>query len=158
MARARTVSGLAAERRFGDVAADVVEVRTGELFSFADGVLDTGDVERVHDMRVASRRLRAALEVFAACFPRGEHRRVLREVKALADDLGARRDPDVAIEQLEAAGAKLAREDRPGVESIVAELRDRQHAGNDRLSRRLTLIEEQGLQGRLLALAEAARR
>ena len=35
------------------------------------GVLDVGDIERVHDMRVATRRLRAALEIFGPCFPRG---------------------------------------------------------------------------------------
>ena len=41
--------------------------------SHADGVLDTEDIERVHDMRVASRRLRAVLEIFAACFPEAEY-------------------------------------------------------------------------------------
>ena len=39
----------------------------------ADGVLDTSDIERVHDMRVATRRLRAVLEVYAPCFPRKRH-------------------------------------------------------------------------------------
>ena len=36
-----------------------------ELFEQAEGVLDTSDIERVHDMRVATRRLRAVLEIFA---------------------------------------------------------------------------------------------
>ena len=40
-----------------------------ELAEHAEGVLDTGDIERVHDMRVATRRLRAALEIFEPCFP-----------------------------------------------------------------------------------------
>lgn len=158
MARARPVPNLTADRRFRDVAADTVEVRTNELFGFAAGVLDRTDIERVHDMRVASRRLRAALEICAPCFPRKDHKRVLREVKALADDLGARRDPDVAIEELQAAGALLAGEDRPGVASIVGALGARQLAGNEKLARRLELVEERDLRGRLLALAEAARR
>ena len=69
--------------------------------STRDGVLDIGDVERVHDMRVATRRLRAAMEVFEPCFPRKRFRKALKEVKALADALGERRDRDVEIEFLE---------------------------------------------------------
>ena len=45
--------------------ARIVRARAQEMFEASDGVLDTGDIERVHDMRVASRRLRAVLEVFA---------------------------------------------------------------------------------------------
>ena len=82
MARSRPIPGLGPGTRFADAAAAAVEVRAEELFSHSEGVLDTTDIERVHDMRVATRRLRAALEVFAVCFPRKEHKRVLREVKA----------------------------------------------------------------------------
>ena len=48
-------------------------------------MLDTSDIERVHDMRVATRRLRAALEVFEPCFPAKPYAQTLREVKRLAD-------------------------------------------------------------------------
>ena len=47
----------------------MIEVRAGEVFEHADGVLDLDEIEPVHDMRVATRRLRAALEVFEPCFP-----------------------------------------------------------------------------------------
>ena len=59
-------------------------------------------------MRVATRRLRAALEVFEPCFPRKRHRKALKRVKALADALGERRDRDVAIEFLERFAARGA--------------------------------------------------
>ena len=49
-------------------------------------------------MRVATRRLRAAIEVFWPCFPPKQGKRILAEVKALADALGERRDRDVAID------------------------------------------------------------
>ena len=45
-------------------------MRADELFGHSEGVLDTSDIERVHDMRVASRRLRAVLEIFEPCFSR----------------------------------------------------------------------------------------
>ncbi len=157
MAKARAISGVAPDSSFREAAADAVEVRTEELFSFSEGVLDTGDVERVHDMRVASRRLRAVLEVFAPCFPKKELRRTLREVKALADDLGERRDPDVAIAALERVGAGLAAPDRPGLDGLIAELSQRQQSGNTLLARRLERVEEIDLRARLLALAAATR-
>ena len=157
MAQAHEIKGIAGNSSFREAAADAVEVRTEELFSFAEGVLDTVDIERVHDMRVASRRLRAVLEVFAPCFPKRELRRTLREVKALADDLGERRDPDVAIAALERVGAGLSAPDRPGVNGLIAELSKRQQSGNALLARRLERVEEIDLRTRLLALAAAAR-
>jgi CHAD domain-containing protein len=157
MAKARPIPGIASNSTFREAAADAVEVRTEELFSFADGVLDTADVERVHDMRVASRRLRAVLEVFAPCFPKKELGLTLREVKALADDLGERRDPDVAIQALERAGDGLPAPDRPGLDGLIAELAQRQESANALLARRLERVEEIDLRSRLLALAAAAR-
>ena len=73
------------------------------------GVLDVDDIERVHDMRVATRRLRAALEIFGPCFPRQELKAALRQVKELADALGERRDRDVAIATLEDIRESMAR-------------------------------------------------
>ena len=51
-------------------------------------------------MRVATRRLRAALEVFGPASRPSRLKQVLAEVKALADALGERRDRDVAIAAL----------------------------------------------------------
>ena len=108
-----------------------------ELFEHADGVLDTSDIERVHDMRVATRRLRAVLEIFAPCFPtRAASSRVLRDVKALADALGERRDPDV---QIEASAAFARRGDggpsSPGVERLLRRAaRSARRAGNEVLA------------------------
>jgi CHAD domain-containing protein len=131
-------------------------VRAEEVFEHAAGVLDTTDIERVHAMRVATRRLRAVMEIFAPAFPRKQHRRALREVKALADALGERRDRDVAIEAMARVGAALTDEDRPGIEHLVAELTDEQHGANEALARALERIEADDLHGRLLALAAAA--
>jgi len=158
VAKASPIPGLSAGTRFGDAAAAAVEVRAAEVFDHAGGVLDTSDIERVHDMRVATRRLRAALEVFAACFDKSEHKAVLTEVKALADALGERRDPDVAIEELEEVAAKLTKADGPGIASLVAELRAGQARGNEVVAEALARVHEVELQARLAALASSARR
>src|SRR3954471_2306357 len=141
---------------YARAAARIVRVRADELFRHADGVLDTSDIERVHDMRVASRRLRAVLEIFAACFPPAEFKRVLNDVKDLADALGERRDPDVHIDALTAFADAIASGQRPGVERLVEEQRSRQTHGNEVLAAALERVERRDLHGRLLALAAYA--
>jgi CHAD domain-containing protein len=136
--------------------ARVVRVRTQELFDHSEGVLDTEDIERVHDMRVATRRLRAVLEIFEDSFPRPEFKAALRDVKALADALGERRDPDVHIAAMEELAAKVPAAQRPGLRALAARLRERQCAGNAALAAALEHVDRSNLQGRLLALADAA--
>jgi CHAD domain-containing protein len=164
VAKAREIPGLSAEDSYASAAAKTVAVRSQELADHAAGVLDVSDIERVHDMRVATRRLRAALEVFEPCFPGAKHRADLREVKALADALGERRDRDVAIAALEELAAKLDAPDRPGIESLIGRLRQEQRRANEDLASfvsedRLKELGErlQELALRAQALDEAAR-
>ena len=107
---------------FAVAGARIVRRRANELFENEEGVLDTSDIERVHDMRVASRRLRAVLEIFAPCFPQGDFKTALRDVKALADALGERRDPDVHIEAMEAFEHDVLATNRPGIDALVERL------------------------------------
>jgi CHAD domain-containing protein len=156
MAKAREVPGLDGRDPFRVSAVKVVSVRGAELFEQSANVLDTSDIERVHDMRVATRRLRAVLEIFAPCFERTLHRGVLGDVKSLADALGERRDPDVHIEALQRFEAAVAEADRPGIESLVTRLHQDQAAGNTTVSRALEEMERSDLRGRLRAMCEAA--
>jgi len=55
------------------------------------------DPEAVHRLRVASRRLRAALPLFPLCFPEKDLRLWIREIKACTRALGTARDTDVRI-------------------------------------------------------------
>ena len=61
------------------------------------GVRAADDIEPVHRMRVASRRLRAALPLFSACFPEKDYRHWMREIKKITRALGNARDTDVQI-------------------------------------------------------------
>jgi CHAD domain-containing protein len=135
----------------------VVEVRATEVFEHSDGVLDLGDIERVHDMRVATRRLRAALEVFAPCFPAKRHRRALRRVKALADALGERRDRDVAVESLEAFSREAPEGDRAALAALVERLRGEQRQANDALAPYVEPRRLKKLRRRLRKLAREAK-
>jgi CHAD domain-containing protein len=141
---------------FAAAAVRIVRLRADELQDASAGVLDTSDIERVHDMRVATRRLRAVLEIFAPCFAKREFAPVLADVKALADALGERRDPDVQIDAMRAFSAAAPAAARPGVALLVARLRARQELANGTLAAALETAREHELHARLHALAETA--
>jgi CHAD domain-containing protein len=138
------------------VAAKTVAVRTEEVFARQHEVLALDDIEALHDTRVATRRLRAALEVFEPCFPHGAFRRVLAEVKQLADSLGERRDLDVQIEWLERYAAARGGAERPAILGFVEALRAEQASANDALAELLEDIRSEDLEGRLHELADRA--
>ena len=142
VAKARPIPDLTSEVPYAESAARIVSVRAAELTEHARGVLDTGDIERVHDMRVATRRLRAALEIFEPCFPARPFREALREVKRLADALGERRDRDVAIAVLFAFNEQMPGPDRRGVDSLIEQLIEEQAEANLQLA---PLVEEHNL-------------
>jgi CHAD domain-containing protein len=156
MAKARPVPGIGEDDAFASVAARVVELRTEELAENAGGVLDTSDIERVHDMRVATRRLRAALEVFEPCFPRKRFKATLRDVKALADALGERRDRDVTLEALDRFAAGVGAADVPGVRSLATSLRSEQAEANLALAPSVSTERVKALCDRLAELVAAA--
>jgi CHAD domain-containing protein len=148
VARAREVP-IDGDEPFAEAGRRVVAARAEELWEHTAGVLDTSDIERVHDMRVATRRLRAVLEIFAPCFDRAALRSVLADVKALADALGERRDPDVHLEALARLEDEVPEDQRPGVHHLAELQRRRQQAGNEALATALRDAEDRDLRGRL---------
>src|SRR5580765_1862967 len=81
--------------------ADLLYLRFDEVLSHREAALDPANNDGVHDMRVATRRLRGALRDFGRIVDSPRIKRVRRGLKNLADELGAVRDHDVAILALE---------------------------------------------------------
>lgn len=131
-------------------------MRAAEVFDHADGVLEISDIDPVHDMRVATRRLRAALEVFEPCFPHKRFRKTLKRVKTLADALGDRRDRDVAIAFLEAVEDGVASDDRAALAKTIEGLRSEQRAANEALAPVVAPKRLKRLRRRLDELVKAA--
>jgi CHAD domain-containing protein len=144
---------LTAEQPYGEAAREIIGARAEAVFAARHGVLDTSDIERVHRMRVASRRLRAAMEVFAPAFERKRGRRALREVKALADALGERRDRDVALERLGALAGEVSGAERHAVDLLIEELYREQREANLVLAAALRHAKRTRLRARLRRLA-----
>ncbi|MDO9549571.1 MAG: CHAD domain-containing protein [Methanoregula sp.] len=66
-----------------------------------DGVKAAEDIEYIHRMRVASRRLRAALPLFCSCFAKKPYAKWSEELRTITRALGDARDCDVQIAYLQ---------------------------------------------------------
>jgi CHAD domain-containing protein len=62
------IAGLAPEMPFCAAAKPVISAKLHDLFKHEKGTRAGDDSEALHDMRVASRRLRAAMAIFGICF------------------------------------------------------------------------------------------
>jgi CHAD domain-containing protein len=144
---------LSSEQPYGEAAAAIVAERSEAVFAQREGVLDTADIERVHRMRVATRRLRAALEVFGPALHGKRGKRALAEVKALADALGERRDRDVQLERLSRLADHTTGAERHAIELLAQDLRGEQRQANRILQKALRHAKRSRLRRRLERLS-----
>jgi CHAD domain-containing protein len=77
------------------------------------------EVEALHDMRVGSRRLRAALALFAGVFPKTEFRDLDKQVGSITDALGAVRDLDVQLDALRSLQASVPPNEAYGISRLI---------------------------------------
>lgn len=103
-------------------AADNIFGSLEKLLAESAGVRDGGDIEPLHRMRVASRRLRAGLRTFRHCIPPKRYERIYSETRAITRALGEARDADVQIAFLKKARKK------------VSATKGRKNEGEDRVS------------------------
>lgn len=79
------------------LAAQYLRKQLKQLSGQFEGIRSAENVEAVHRARVASRRLRAALEMFRGCFSRKTIKRWRKHLRQVTTELGAARDKDVQI-------------------------------------------------------------
>ena len=104
----------------------IILKHTREIAREIEGVSKANDIEAIHRMRVASRRLRSALPLFSNCLPARRKSTWEKQIKNITASLGAARDTDVQIERLSLIFKKL--EDkrlRPGINRLLVRLKQR---------------------------------
>jgi CHAD domain-containing protein len=101
----------------------------GEILSRIDamarevpGVISSSDLECLHRMRVASRRLRAALGLLAGASGLDDARALFKLVRSVTRRLGEARDLDVQILWLKEFINSCAKNERPGIERLTLRL------------------------------------
>jgi CHAD domain-containing protein len=87
-----------------------------------------GNVESVHDMRVAVRRIRVALSNFAVCVAKEDRKRLRSSLENLADALGGVRDMDVMIASLKTSPTSRSDQEKSALSSLISRLRTRRRS------------------------------
>lgn len=110
------------------------------------GVVVNDDIEYIHRMRVASRRIRTSMPLFQDCYPRKKFIRWLNEVKKVTRLLGEARDLDVQIAFIQSYLQKLDSPiDSLGIEPLLRSHKDRRKAIQPTLSSELEELEDRGI-------------
>jgi CHAD domain-containing protein len=99
-----------------------LQERTRDLLKWRRTVLKRDDIEAVHKMRVASRRLRAVLDAYQPiCDPR-PFAKAYRQIKKTANILGKARDTDVMIQHLQESHQSPPDEEKRGRDWLIERL------------------------------------
>jgi CHAD domain-containing protein len=107
------------------------------VFDLLPAIVEDEDPEAVHDARVASRRLRTAMDAAVGPDPEGWYRTFHKEAKAITRRLGRVRDYDVMLEQLAAARETAAVEERTGHDYLRKKLQRERRTERKAMVKRL---------------------
>jgi CHAD domain-containing protein len=113
---------LTPDQLFCSAMRDLIAARFGALWKAVPAAVAGEDIEGVHDVRVASRRLRAAMDVAVDCFPPDWYRPLHRTAKEITGALGAVRDLDVQIEAFSFERLNSPPEEWPGIDRLLTRL------------------------------------
>ena len=139
MAKARQITGINCDAAAVNGIHRVVNTRLDEMTALRVKALDWSAPAGVHDMRVASRRLRSVLADFSPYLRKRRISAAVKEIKAIAEALGKVRDQDVAIKALESLAAIAPAEVSPGIQSLI----DNRRTALDKVREQLNAIVDQ---------------
>ncbi|MGH7428878.1 MAG: CHAD domain-containing protein, partial [Candidatus Methylomirabilaceae bacterium] len=142
MANPGKIRHLRGNLRWPTAAEKILAGRAHDVFSHESGVREGIDPEAIHDIRVALRRLQAALRMFAACYPPKRLKRYRLRLRKLLQTLGAERDQDIMIATLSNHAESAPAPVRQAMARLVAQ---RRTAKQQHRARSLRLLDK--LQG-----------
>jgi CHAD domain-containing protein/adenylate cyclase class IV len=129
--------GVAATDAMAEAGRKVMAFHFERLLAREAGTREGHDPEELHQMRVATRRLRAAWRVFGDAFDPARVRRLRRPLRDVAAALGAVRDLDVLLEDALAYRATLRDSDAAAFAPLIADLEGRREIARRELGNAL---------------------
>jgi triphosphatase len=113
--------GIGADDSLANAGRKVLRLHLARMLASEAGTRSGVDIEDLHKMRVATRRMRAVWRVFDGAYKPGVQRRYVRELRDVATALGMVRDLDVMLEGLAAYRAGLPDEGAAAMEPLREE-------------------------------------
>lgn len=135
--RVPTSPGVKVDDSLGEAGRKVLRMHLARMLHFEAGARSGEDIEDLHKMRVATRRMRAAWRVFDGAYRPKVQRRYVKELRGIASVLGEVRDIDVLLGGLDAHIADLPRPGREAVEPLRGAWRRQREVARKRLVVRL---------------------
>jgi CHAD domain-containing protein len=124
---------------------DAIGTHWAAVWKAMPAVMAGEDPEAVHKVRVASRRLGAAMDVAADCFPRKWYRPLHKTAKRITRALGDVRDRDVMLEALARDRERATDPERRAIDHLIAGVkRDRKRARKE-MVRFLAKLDDEGV-------------
>ena len=117
---ARNKPGVKPEDSLSEAGRKVMGFHFAQMVLHEAGTRLGEDIEELHDMRVATRRMRAAFEVFQDAFDPKAVKRHLKGLRGTGRALGRVRDLDVFMEKAQQYLDTLPQEQRSGLEPLLA--------------------------------------
>jgi CHAD domain-containing protein len=115
----RSNMGITAEDSLVEAAKKVWSYHFAEMLSREEGTMQGQDIEELHDMRVATRRMRSAFDIFGQAFPSKIMKQHLQGLRKIGMVLGKVRDLDVLLEKAVCYQQKLDSNERPGLQPLL---------------------------------------
>ena len=97
----------------------ILRFHFAHMLAHEEGTRNGQDIEELHDMRVATRRMRAAFEVFGPYFRQKAVKKHLKRLRTAGRALGRVRDLDVFMEKAQRYLETLSEEKRPGLDPLL---------------------------------------
>lgn len=116
------------------------------------GALVGDDIEHVHQMRVASRRMRNALNLFRDCLSDKKAKAWGDEIRKITKSLGNARDLDIQIELIDRCyAASLEDRYKPGYNRLLLRLKQQRAKAQKKVNRTLVNLQGGGMLDRMQA-------
>ena len=106
----------------------ILHTRLEEMYRFVPFIYDPARVDDLHNMRIAAKRLRYTMEIFAPCFTGKEFTKIYDQVKSVQEQIGEIHDADVRgplFQDFVEAHANRRPEIRVGLENLARAEQDK---------------------------------
>ena len=150
MATKLVVEGISPDETLETCARQIIVNYFHEMMSYKEGAKEGIDIEFVHDMRVTSRRLRAAMDNFADCFPKKPFKKHYKKIKAITRTMGAVRDLDVLIVRFQNELTNLTGVERADIRRLIEHLQQKHKEARQPMLMLFEELEETGFETEFL--------